>query len=761
MKSFSKFVIKYRALVITVCLMITAVMAFFLKDIKINADITTYLPANDSVVARYNEIGRNYSSNLMGIIIVKAQNEVFSVETIRHINELTNSAKQIQGIEYVISLTNVLDIKKTEDGFEIGRLIDESKLPATREECTKIKEYVLSKPLYKGHLVSSDSRYTVIICKFSPDFDKNQVSKNIKDMVASKNFPEKFYFEGLPYQLLSIMDFVKKDLLLLTPLIILMLSLILFASFRSFRGVLVPVIGVGMGVIWSMGLMSIFDIRLSPISDAIPVVLFSVGCAYGIHVYNRFRMVVRTPEDKMKQSAEALSRIGTAVLLSGITTVMGFLSFIFGAYLTIIFEFGVFAALGVLFILILSITFIPALLSYFPVEKIHKPNARYKIYHPLDTFLTKLADIIITHPRKILVVSSIFLLLMAAGIPFLKNKIDILNYFRPHTDIRISASIMNNEFGGSLPIMVRVRGDIQDPATLTKMKKVKDYLEKQPEIRKASYVGDFLEEMNDCMGEGKCLPDTREKVSNLLFLIEGDEMLKQMINADKTEAIIQAYMRNVETKRYKELFSSVNNLLSELNSPEVSFTQTGMPGIYSNFDDSLMKNLLQSLILALVLIFICMVVLLRSLRSSFVGMVPLLFTIIIIFGFMGITGIALDICTILIASITVGAGIDYAIHFITEYKHHILQGKSVEDAIAFAVRISGKPICINVITVMLGFLVLIFANLIPLLNFGILIAITMFFSGLGAITILPAVISLFKLKLVKESDIRITRIENK
>nr|MBP8042202.1 MMPL family transporter [Bacteroidales bacterium] len=531
MNSFSKLVIKFRAPIIAVCLLITGLMAFFLKDIKINADITTYLPESDSVVARYNEIGRNYASNLMGIIIMEAQDEVFSVETIRHINELTVSAKQIQGVEYVVSLTNVLDIKKTDDGFEIGRLIDESQLPANHEECTKIKSYVLSKSLYKGHLVSSDSRYTVIICKFSPDFDKNKVSKDIKAMVASKNFPEKFYFEGLPYQLLSIMDFVKRDLLLLTPLIVLILSLILFVSFRSVRGVVVPVIGVGMGVIWSLGLMSVFNIRLSPISDAIPVVLFSVGCAYGIHVYNRFRMVVRTPENKLRQSAEALSRIGTAVLLSGITTVMGFLSFIFGAYLNIIFEFGVFAALGVLFILILSITFIPALLSYFPVEKIHKINSRYRIYNPLDTFLTKLADVIISHPKKILVVSGIFLLVMAAGIPFLKNKIDILNYFRPHTDIRVSASIMNNEFGGSLPLMVRVRGDIQDPVTLIKMKKVKDFLEKQPEIRNASYVGDFLEEMNDCMGEGKCLPDTREKVANLLFLIEGDEMLKQMINA--------------------------------------------------------------------------------------------------------------------------------------------------------------------------------------------------------------------------------------
>ncbi|HOY32341.1 MAG TPA: efflux RND transporter permease subunit [Bacteroidales bacterium] len=758
MKKFSKVVIKLRALIIVVFILITALMAFFLKDIKINPDITTYLPENDSVVAIFNNIGKNYSSKSMAIIIVEAQKEVFTVETLKNINDLTTSARHLPGIDYVTSITNVLDIKKTEDGFDLGRLIDENSLPQTDEQCKRIKEYAMSKTWYKGRLVSADSRYTVIICKYNVDFDKNEVSESIKELVTSKHYPEKFYFEGLPFQFLSIMDYIKKDLLLLTPLIILLLSVVLFLSFRSVRGVIIPVIAVAMGVIWSMGLMSIFDVRLSPISDAIPVVLFAVGCAYGIHVYNRFRTVVRTPEDKLRQSSEALSRVGVAVLLSGITTVMGFLSFIFGAYLNIINEFGIFSALGVLFILIINVTFTPALLSYLPVEKIHHKSFIFKNFEPIDRFLEKLSDMVIYHPKKILVISLIFVLVMIAGMPFLKNKIDILNYFRPETDIRITASIMNNEFGGSLPIMVRVRGDIQDPATLMKMKKVQDFLEDQPDIKNVSCVVDFLEEMNDCMGEGKQLPDKRDKVANLMFLIEGDEMLRQMINNDKTEAIIQAYACNVDTKRYKEMFSSINKILSVQNSDEAAFAQTGLPGVYSQFNDSLMKNLLQSLILSLVLIFISMVILLRSPRSAFIGMIPLLFTIIIIFGFMGLSGMALDICTILIASITVGAGIDYSIHFITEYKHHIIQGRSVEDAIAFAIRISGKPISINVLTVMLGFLVLIFANLLPLVNFGILIAITMFFSGLGAITVLPAFLSLFKLKLVKENEIRITRL---
>ncbi len=117
---------------------------------------------------------------------------------------------------------------------------------------------------------------------------------------------------------------------------------------------------------------------------------------------------------------------------------------------------------------------------------------------------------------------------------------------------------------------------------------------------------------------------------------------------------------------------------------------------------------------------------------------------------MGISGIALDIATVLIASITVGAGIDYSIHFVNAYQGFIRQGMCINDALRHAINTSGKAILINVVTIILGFLVLIFANLLPLERFGILIAVTMFTSGFGAITLLPAFISRFKLKLVRE-----------
>lgn len=752
MKKFAALVIRLRLVIVIISVLITMVMAWFLKDLKINPDIVTYLPKEDSVVSRFNYIGDVYSGSSMGIVIVHSDSGVFTSSTIKHVNELTNELKMMEGVNFVTSLTQVLDIKKTADGLETGRLIDEYQLPETAEQLKALKDYILSKKMYKGRLVSGDGKYTLIVCRISHEKDKNQVAKEIKEMVLSKNYPEKFYFEGIPFQFMSIMDYVLKDLSLLIPLIVLVIGIALLLSFRSLRMVLLPLISVAMGIVWSMGLMGVFGVMLTPVSDAIPVVLFAVGSAYGIHVVSRFKLRVVSAEHKKEQCRQALSEVGTAVLLAGITTFAGFLSFIFGAYLNVISDFGIFSALGVLFILIISITFIPAVLSYFPVPKQRMQNdTAPRRFDLLSRLMNTLSNVAIKRKKTVIIISIALIVLMAGGIPLIKNKIDILNYFRPQTDIRISADVMNREFGGSLPIQIIVRGDIQEPVTLEKMKKIQTFLDAQPDVKNAQSVADFIEEMNDCMGEGKRIPDSRDKVSNLWFLLEGEEMLSQMVNYDKTEAIIQANIVNVDTKRYHELYNSLNDFIAVMNDGQSTVVQTGLPAIYSNFDDSLMKNLLQSMILAFLLILICMIFLIKSFKAALVGMIPLSFTMIVVFGFMGYAGIALDIATVLIASITVGAGIDYAIHFITEYKNQMKRGMEVDDAIKNTIKISGKSIIINVITIILGFLILVFANLLPLVNFGILIAICMFFSGLGAVTLLPSVISTFKMKMIKKN----------
>lgn len=167
-----------------------------------------------------------------------------------------------------------------------------------------------------------------------------------------------------------------------------------------------------------------------------------------------------------------------------------------------------------------------------------------------------------------------------------------------------------------------------------------------------------------------------------------------------------------------------------------------MPQVYVRMDKSLINSQFSSLFIAIVVVLILVGFILRSVQKGIFATIPIVSTIIILFGFMGATGIHLDVATVLVASIALGIGIDYSIHIITHFSHSLKENENAEKALEDTILISGKAITINVLSVTAGFLILIFSKLVPLQHFGMLVALSMVGSGLGALTLLPALLVL-------------------
>ena len=333
-------------------------------------------------------------------------------------------------------------------------------------------------------------------------------------------------------------------------------------------------------------------------------------------------------------------------------------------------------------------------------------------------------------------------------------------YFKPGTPIRMTEEMMEKKFGGSIPIQILVKGDIQEPGILKEMKRMEDFLKSQEDVHNPQSVADLIEEMSDVMGEGKTIPDSKDKVCNLWFLLEGEEIMSQLVNRDNTEAVIQATLGSVNTARIKRLNEDINKYIKEINNSSIVFTQTGMPPIYQKLDESIVKSQIQSIIIALVLVFICLVFLMRSFVGGLIGLTPIVFTLLIIFGFMGVSGIPLDIATVLVGGISIGIGIDYSIHFLNRFRKEFKKAGTELDALDKTLETTGKAILINVLSVTMGFLVLVLGNLVPLQRFGILVAIVMIGSGIGAITLLPAIILLTKAGFIGSFEKFMNKVTN-
>lgn len=740
MEKLAKIIIKGRVLIIAVTVILTVALGYNIKDLKINADTMSLLPDDDPIALLYKNIGKKFGGNDMGMIVLETDN-IFKKEALEHIKQITDTLKITNGVSTVTSLTNVINIKGNEDGIEISKLIDEYNIPDTEEELSDLKNTVFSKEMYKGSIVSDDGTLTLIIFTLLENADKPAVSKNIKDKITQLQLPEKLYFGGLPIMMNDMSDLISSDMARLIPITFFLIALILFLSFRSARGVILPLLTAGISVVWSLGFMVVLGYELTMISNTIPIILLAIGSAYTIHVINRINSTFAT--DRKTAIINALTYIILPVILASLTTVAGFLSFIFGSYLTMIKDFGIFTALGVFFALLLSVFFVPAIISVLSLNKknIHQTeNNRKSILS--DYFLTPLKNLLFKHYIYILTAWGFLIIIGILGVFFIKSDANMNDDFKKDNPIRISDEIMQQKFGGSLPVFVVFKGDIQSPEVLKIMVKTADYMKKNPYIKKTQSVADLIKEMNDVMGEGKKIPDEKAKIEQLWFLLDGQDVMSQLVTDELDEAIIQSQFASPKNEDMKLFIDDMNRFIRENLTNNCKIEITGMPHIYDKLNISLINSQASSVLLAIALMLIIVGLLFRSFSNAVYAIIPIIVTITILLGFMGYYGIKLDFASVLVASIALGIGIDYSIHIIISFNHSLKKTGDIFKALENTIMFSGKAVIINVVSVAAGFLVLLFSELVPLQNFGLLVALSMLGSGLSALTLLPSILLL-------------------
>ena len=743
MKKTAGIIIRYRKAILALTLVVTIFFAWFMKDLTVDPDVFNYLPEDDPAAMLFNEIGQTYGGNYIAMIGLETEN-VFTYEVLDQIRILTDSLEVMEGVGSVTSLTNIIDIKGSDWGIEVSSLIDAWDLPDTPEELDSLRAYTLADEMYRGAIVSADGTFTAIMVRIAEGTNKIEVARRIEAFTQRQELSCKLYYGGLPFTLLSLANIILGDLVFLAPVTALVIILVLVWGFRSWRGVLLPLLTVGVSTIWTMGLMGLLGIRLSIISDVIPVILLAVGSAYTIHVVNRIR---ETPGKNVRQRVQAaLEYIITPVLIASVTTMIGFISFIFGSYLTMISTFGIFTAAGIFFALLLSVTFAPAFLATLGGSGndavFRHQSSRSK--GTATTMLRKTAGLVLAHPGRVIAAWALITAVSVAGIFMIQRKVDMIDYFRKSDPTHVAEKIFRDKFGGSFPVYIQVKGDIQHPAVLQKMDAAAAYMKQHPTVTHTQSIADLVKEMNDLMGEGETIPPEKLMVQQLWILLEGQSIMDQLVTYDKDEALVSGTFNTGDVDVMDAFVEDMKAYLAKESTGDCQMSLTGLPSLYLKIDRSIVNSQFQSLAIAIVLVFLVVSLLLRSWASGVYSLIPILVTLAALFGFMGLSGIALDLATVLVGSVSIGIGVDYAIHMVSHLNHELRRSGDVKQAIDHALGITGKSIIINVLAVAIGFLVLLLSSLVPLQLFGLLVAVTMAASSAAALTLLPAVMLKFR-----------------
>jgi predicted RND superfamily exporter protein len=269
------------------------------------------------------------------------------------------------------------------------------------------------------------------------------------------------------------------------------------------------------------------------------------------------------------------------------------------------------------------------------------------------------------------------------------------------------------------------------------------YLKASPYVTNTQSIADVVAKLNRALGGETDIPLEKEYVQQLWFLL-GQQDLHQLITEDLDQALLIGKFNNEGQANIGAFKEYVNAYLREHNSTDFTIEVTGMPYVNAQLDRSLVKSQLTSLVIAIILVIALVSLIFKSFVEGLYAGVPIIATIAVLYGVMGLTGIPLNVVTVLVASVAMGIGIDYAIHYISHFNDALKRGFELDSAVEEAIMVSGKAILINFISVSAGFLILVFSDLMPMVYFGALIALSMLGSSMGALTLLPSILILGK-----------------
>ena len=741
---------KYEWIILISTILIIGFCIYPLTKMAINPDLMSYLP--DDMESKVNN---DKIEDIFGksdpLLIIFETDDVLRDTTLWRIQELSKEFNRMKDFDMVVSLFDSKYIKGEYESMIVDPVI--KRIPKTDSRREKLREEIKSNELVYNLIVSQDFRYTMIMLNSVSKSTDEELMAAVYDLLEKYPGDEIITINGQPFLRAEANDKISRDFMILLPIGLLIMAIFLWVSFKEKRGVLLPTFVVTVSILISMALIPVFGWKLSVIGVLIPIMMIAIANDYGIHFIAKYQELnAKFPDMTMKQIVkESTSYLKKPIILTGITTIVGI-----GGLLTHIMipakQMGVVTAVGIFFALVLSLTFIPAMMLFMKKGKIHNS---FSNNNPgiLDKLLSKTANFITKHPRRVIYIFIVLLIVVVSGFYNFKVASDFNTILPKDHSFNKALDIANNEFGGTKDISLLFEGDMKDPEILRRMDYYEQELEKLPEIGSVTSIASMIRIMSRAINDPDeyfydQIPDSREAVAQYLelYAMSGDpEDFEDFVDFDYRNAVLHIQYQANDVKTMNQILAKVKELTKDDKNMTIIGGQSLVEKELSHATGVGQKN---SLIFAFFAIMILLMIIFRSVAAGLIGSLPLLFAVICTFGLMGWTNIQLDIVTALLSSISIGLGVDYTIHMFWRLKTEIKSGKSYAEAVIVSLKTTGRGITINAFSVIIGFSVLFFSAFPIIQSFAFLIIISLLLCLISALVLIPAICMLTKPKFL-------------
>ena len=734
---------------------ISLVLISGIRFIHFEDDILKMLPTDMPSRVIWEEVEEQFGATEALLVSLGGEGTLFTPERLALIWDITRTLEDDPRVDEVMSLATLNRIDNVDGFLEVGDLMPYRDLSPT--DISGLEAYLDANPEIADRLISTNRRYAMMAVVPHTTASDEEIAAAVTRAVAAVPEGIEISLAGMPYVRGVLSETVRTEVFTLMRIGLVVLALVLLLNLRSVAGLgmvlMVNVLSTASmaGFLgWMFHFTGSDQFNFTILNSSMPVILLTIATADGVHIITRFFREMRVRHDVRSSVEATMNVLMLPVFLTSITTIAGFISLV-TTPLRVMTGYGIAISFGIFWAWVLSITLLPSVMG---MVKWNLSGRALSGSGAMEGVIHRLGQAVLRRPRTVLAGGLALIVFSIIGTTMLVVEVNFLAFFKPSSPIRQSIEFVDDNFAGTLNLVIEVSGDMKDPQTLRQMETIQNHLETQP------YMGSTISLVNivrklprtimDDSVQYETIPETRGQVANLLTLysMTGDpDDFSSLVDYDYSKALISATVKQNTTGQMMEMVDQTSRYLEALPKENITVRFTGFPVFISDFVDVLIISSLRSLAVSLVLIILLSWIFFKSLLWGALAVLPLGTAIILNFGLMGWFGLNLNHVTALLTSIIIGVGVDFAVHFIAQYRHFISVGVPRGDVCQATIDDVGYPILLNVAAVSVGFSALLFSEFIPMGYMGGLVIISMVSCALGTLTILATVSHLLRDKV--------------
>jgi predicted RND superfamily exporter protein len=783
LRAYSRVVTRHAVSVLVVVALTTLLAIAQIVDLgsgqprlAIDTSFEQMLPSGDESRAYYDRVRKIFGNDETLLLVVHHTEGVFREDVLAAIARLTPRVEAVHGVASVLSLATAPNISSVDGDLVIAPLFETP--PSDPAALAEVRRKAFANPLYAGSLVNEKGDTTSLViqlldiseAEFSritaadagwiaklldvapPPPSEQAVDRQIQAL-AAEELPAgvQTWLVGSAHIKAETTRTLVADLVKVIPLALLLITVVAGLSFRTVRGVLLPVSAIGIGVFWTLGVMAAVDPLLNLVTVSVPMLLLVIGFAYAVHVVSCYYHAAEEAPGPARDVAQlGLYNVLLPTLVTSLTTVAGFLSLVTHP-LAAIRQFGLYGGIGVAFSGLAAITFVPAVLALLPLQK--GRGAQEGAVHggaphrPFDRLLVWLGEFDCRNARAIFALVAVLSLLSAAGIPRIDVNSTMVSNFPEHSAVRRAVEAVNRHLGGAGQINVVLETDypkgLTEPSILKQVEALQRWLEDQPTVSGTTSILDYIKLLHQGFNENDPtqyrIPSSRNLVTQLLFFGSSDDT-KRFVDSQFQIGNVLVRTTALDSADLGALVRRIEERLAQLSEP-LRGRITGNLVLISKTNDEIAVGQAISVGSAFGTIFLIMAALFMSLRIGLIGMVPNVFPVLLYFGVLGWTGVTLNVTTGLVASIVLGVSVDDTIHFFSNFNRFAREKASEIEGVKATLLHLGRPVTYASLALAAGFGVLALSDLRQQAEFGGLAAVTLLAAAVADLTFNPALTS--------------------